>query len=178
MWSRTWDLARDHQRCHDRPEEMIRASYSFQRSDDWFHNNAVTYNRADDSIAIVSSRENFVICLDYETGAIKWILGDTARSCRTRFLLSPSTPSPVGAWQCAADWPARSLHHLRSGASSFSITALAVFSSRYAGWSEPHNSRCRESIKSTRRPRRLPKSGTIPRMDPKRLELLSVASVF
>ena len=26
---------------------------------------------------MVSSRENFVICLDYDTGAIKWILGDT-----------------------------------------------------------------------------------------------------
>ncbi len=42
---------------------------------DWFHLNGVTYNRADDSL-IVSSRENFLICLDYETSAIKWILGD------------------------------------------------------------------------------------------------------
>jgi hypothetical protein len=40
---------------------------------DWFHNNAVTYRRSDNSL-VVSSRENFVICLDYETGAIKWIL--------------------------------------------------------------------------------------------------------
>ncbi len=45
---------------------------------DWFHNNSVAYNRADDSI-IVSSRENFVICLDYETDAIKWILGDPTK---------------------------------------------------------------------------------------------------
>ncbi len=45
---------------------------------DWFHNNAVAYNRADDSI-IISSRENFVICLDYETSAIKWILGDPTK---------------------------------------------------------------------------------------------------
>ena len=30
-----------------------------QSNNDWFHNNAVTYNRADDSV-IVSSRENFV----------------------------------------------------------------------------------------------------------------------
>ena len=42
---------------------------------DWFHNNAAYYNRADDSL-IVSSRENFVICIDYQTSAIKWILGD------------------------------------------------------------------------------------------------------
>ena len=34
----------------------------------------LTYNRADDSL-IVSSRENFVICIDYNTSAIKWILG-------------------------------------------------------------------------------------------------------
>ena len=45
---------------------------------DWFHSNAVTYNRADNSL-IVSSRENFVICLDYETGTIKWILGDQTK---------------------------------------------------------------------------------------------------
>jgi hypothetical protein len=45
---------------------------------DWFHNNSVAYNRADDSV-IVSSRENFLICLDYETGAIKWILGDPTK---------------------------------------------------------------------------------------------------
>ncbi len=46
--------------------------------DDWFHNNAVTYNRADDSL-LISSRENFVICIDYETSAIKWILGDPTK---------------------------------------------------------------------------------------------------
>src|ERR1051325_9601831 len=45
---------------------------------DWFHINGSTYNRADDSL-VVSSRENFLICLDYETSAIKWILGDTTK---------------------------------------------------------------------------------------------------
>ena len=45
---------------------------------DWFHNNAATYDKGDDSL-IVSSRENFVIALDYSTGAIKWILGDTTK---------------------------------------------------------------------------------------------------
>jgi arylsulfate sulfotransferase len=42
---------------------------------DWFHNNAVAYKASDGSL-LVSSRENFVIALDYSTGAIKWILGD------------------------------------------------------------------------------------------------------
>ena len=46
--------------------------------DDWFHNNSVAYNRADNSL-IISSRENFLICIDYETGAIKWILGDPTK---------------------------------------------------------------------------------------------------
>ena len=45
---------------------------------DWFHINGCTYNRADDSL-IISSRESFLICLDYETNAIKWILGDTTK---------------------------------------------------------------------------------------------------
>jgi len=45
---------------------------------DWFHLNGVAYNRADDSL-IVSSRENFLMCLDYETSAIKWILGDPTK---------------------------------------------------------------------------------------------------
>lgn len=33
---------------------------------DWFHNNATTYNPADKTL-IVSSRENFVIAIDYDT---------------------------------------------------------------------------------------------------------------
>jgi hypothetical protein len=45
---------------------------------DWWHNNAVAYNRGDDSL-IVSSRQHFLVCLDYSTGAIKWILGDPTK---------------------------------------------------------------------------------------------------
>ena len=69
---------------------------------DWFHNNAVTYNRADDSL-IVSSRENFLICIDYETSAIKWILGDPTKkwyqfpSLRQYALtLAPGSLPPIG----------------------------------------------------------------------------------
>jgi arylsulfate sulfotransferase len=46
---------------------------------DWFHNNSSTYNRADDSL-LVSSRENFVIALDYESSTVKWILGDPTKN--------------------------------------------------------------------------------------------------
>lgn len=42
---------------------------------DWFHMNTAIYVPEDESI-IVSSRENFLVKLDYETGAIRWIFGD------------------------------------------------------------------------------------------------------
>ncbi len=45
---------------------------------DWFHNNTCTYRSFDNSL-IVSSRENFVIALDYDSGNIKWILGDPTK---------------------------------------------------------------------------------------------------
>lgn len=55
------------------------STFVYPAPSDWFHNNAATYNRADDSI-IVSSRENFVICIDYKTSTIKWILGDQTKA--------------------------------------------------------------------------------------------------
>ena len=57
----------------DDPSAFVR------RGQDWFHNNSVTYRASDDSL-IVSSRENFVIALDYSSGAIKWILGDKTKA--------------------------------------------------------------------------------------------------
>ncbi|MEP6955730.1 MAG: aryl-sulfate sulfotransferase, partial [Chthoniobacterales bacterium] len=81
---------------------QARGDYSFQAFEDWAHDNAVTYRRSDDSI-IISSRENFVICLDYETGAIKWILGDQTKQwyqfpSLRRFALdvAPGGLAPVG----------------------------------------------------------------------------------
>jgi arylsulfate sulfotransferase len=69
---------------------------------DWFHNNGAAYNRADDSL-IVSSRENFVICLDYETQAIKWILGDPMKKWyqfpslrRFALTVAPGGVPPIG----------------------------------------------------------------------------------
>lgn len=81
----------------DDPDQFV-----FTTPDDWFHNNAATYNRADDSL-IVSSRENFVICVDYETAAIKWILGDTTKKwfqfpslAQFALTLAPGTLPPIG----------------------------------------------------------------------------------
>lgn len=45
---------------------------------DWFHMNAATYDPADDTL-IVSSRENFVVKLDYNTGKIIWLMGDETK---------------------------------------------------------------------------------------------------
>jgi arylsulfate sulfotransferase len=69
---------------------------------DWFHNNAATYDPSDDSV-IISSRENFVIKLDYSTGRIIWILGDPTKywytfpSLRAKALtLAPGGLYPIG----------------------------------------------------------------------------------
>ena len=69
---------------------------------DWFHQNSAVYDPSDDSI-IVSSRENFVIKCDYQTGTIKWILGDPTKywftfpSLRAKAIaLAPGGLYPVG----------------------------------------------------------------------------------
>ena len=81
----------------DDPNQFV-----FHRPIDWFHNNGAVYNRADDSI-IISSRENFLICLDYNSRAIKWIFGDPTKKWYTfpslrRFAVTaaPGSLYPIG----------------------------------------------------------------------------------
>ena len=81
----------------DDPNQFV-----FHRPSDWFHNNGAVYNRADDSI-IISSRENFLICLDYESRAIKWILGDPTKKWyqfpslrRYAMTVAPGSLPPIG----------------------------------------------------------------------------------
>ncbi len=69
---------------------------------DWFHLNAATYDPRDDTV-IVSSRENFVVKLDYATGEPVWILGDPTKywytfpSLRAKALqLAPGSLAPIG----------------------------------------------------------------------------------
>ena len=76
--------------------------FVFPTPNDWFHLNAVTYNRADDSL-IISSRENFLICLDYETNGIRWILGDPTKKWyqfpslrKFALALAPGSLPPIG----------------------------------------------------------------------------------
>lgn len=71
-----WDFAAllsNYMRNHgDDPTAFVRPGA------DWFHMNAVTYDPRDDSL-IVSSRENFVIKVDYKSGDIVWIFGDPTK---------------------------------------------------------------------------------------------------
>jgi arylsulfate sulfotransferase len=76
--------------------------FVYPAPNDWFHNNAVTYRASDDSL-IVSGREDFVICIDYQTGAIKWIFGDSNKKwyrfpSLRKYALVPqgSTLAPIG----------------------------------------------------------------------------------
>lgn len=69
---------------------------------DWFHNNSTAYRLSDNSL-VVSSREDFVIALDYNTDAIKWILGDTTKKWyefpslqKYSLDLGPNTLPPIG----------------------------------------------------------------------------------
>jgi hypothetical protein len=68
---------------------------------DWFHSNSTAYDPSDDSL-IISSRENFVIKVDYSTGNIIWILGDTTKywytfpSLRAKALTLTAGLPPIG----------------------------------------------------------------------------------
>ena len=56
----------------DDPSAFVRPGH------DWFHVNASTYDPSDNSV-IVSSRENFLIKVDYSTHDIVWIFGDPTK---------------------------------------------------------------------------------------------------
>ena len=69
---------------------------------DWFHMNSAVYVAADDSL-LISSRENFVVKIDYATGHVKWLLGDTTKhwyvdypSLRALALKLKSGKAPIG----------------------------------------------------------------------------------
>lgn len=77
---------------------------------DWFHGNASTYWPAHNEL-VVSSRENFVIGLDYDTSEIKWILGDTTKQWYVSFpslrplalSLAEGTLAPIGQHSVSID---------------------------------------------------------------------------
>ncbi|WP_312553854.1 aryl-sulfate sulfotransferase [Massilia sp.] len=71
-----WDLAQIFRAAMraggDDPSNFVRDGV------DWFHMNSAIYVPADDTL-LISSRENFVVKLDYQTGRIKWLFGDTTK---------------------------------------------------------------------------------------------------
>lgn len=67
------DIVSRHMSRHgDDPSLFVRPD------EDWFHMNEAIYDATDRSV-IVSSRENFVMKFDYDTGEIKWIFGDPSK---------------------------------------------------------------------------------------------------
>ena len=70
---KTWDFAKiigDYMTSQgDDPSLFIRPGF------DWMHINAAAYDPSDDSL-VVSSRENFVIKVNYTSSKIIWIFGD------------------------------------------------------------------------------------------------------
>ena len=95
----TWDFGRilsDYMiENGDDPSMFIRDGH------DWFHINSAIYYEKGNSL-IVSSRENFVIAIDYDTSKIKWLLGDETKHWYVNFpslrnlSLSSSDVKPIG----------------------------------------------------------------------------------
>ncbi len=93
----------------DNPSQFVAATPA-----DWFHMNATTYNPTDNTL-IVSSRENFVIAVDYDmppdgVKKIHWIFGDTTKKwyqfpSLRKFALqaSPGTLVPIGQHAVSID---------------------------------------------------------------------------
>ena len=114
---KTWNPGEHYQRSHDGRRRRSQSVCLSSAQPYWFHNNAAYYNRADNSL-IVSSRENFVIGLDYDTRAIKWILGDQTEE---------AGPVPVFEAICthprprrpAADWTPCCFDYSRLGPSAY-----------------------------------------------------------
>jgi arylsulfate sulfotransferase len=67
---------------------------------DWFHLNTSTYDPSDNSV-IVSSRENFLIKVNYSTHAIIWILGDPTKYWYT----FPSLKAKALTLNAGGDYP-------------------------------------------------------------------------
>jgi hypothetical protein len=91
------------------------ASFVLGTSAYWFHNNASVYNPADNTL-VVSSRENFVIAVDYDAPSsgqrkIHWILGDPNKAWHgfpslAKLALTPanaSTLPPIGQHAVSID---------------------------------------------------------------------------
>jgi len=72
-----WDLesivAKTMQAGGDDPSSFVRVGV------DWLHTNATTYWKAQNEL-VVSGREDFVMGIDYDTGQLRWLLGDMTKA--------------------------------------------------------------------------------------------------
>jgi hypothetical protein len=77
---RTWDFAQilgDYMRAHgDDPSGFVRPG------DNWLHINSQIYDPSDDTL-VISSREQFVLKIGYDSRDIVWILGDPTKYWNT-----------------------------------------------------------------------------------------------
>lgn len=55
------------------PGEGISGNYTEK---DWFHNNAVAYDKKTNSLTLSGRHIDAIVNIDYDTGALNWILGD------------------------------------------------------------------------------------------------------
>ncbi len=57
----------------DNPSDFIAPT-----PDDWWHNNATTYRKSDNTL-LISSRENLVMAVNYDDDTLRWLLGDKSK---------------------------------------------------------------------------------------------------
>jgi hypothetical protein len=94
---------------------------------DWFHVNASTYDPSDDTV-IVSSRENFLIKVNYSTHDIVWILGDPTKYWYT----FPSLRAKALTLNAGGDYPVG-----QHAVSTTSDGYVMVFNDGYGSVSQP-----------------------------------------
>lgn len=70
--------------------------------EDWFHNNAVWYDEKTNSLSLSGRHVDAVVNLDYDTGALRWILGDPEgwSEEKQKFFFKPIEGKDFG-WQYA-----------------------------------------------------------------------------
>lgn len=65
---KTWDIK------DILPQDL--AGSGSQTKEDWFHNNAVWYDKETNSLTLSGRHQDVIINIDYETAVLNWILGD------------------------------------------------------------------------------------------------------
>lgn len=91
---KTWDYTKV------LPQYPIGGSGS-QDEHDWFHNNAIWYDKKTDSIILSGRHQDIIINLDYASGELNWILGDPEnwpQEMVEKYFFTPKTGVPF-EWQ-------------------------------------------------------------------------------